>query len=126
MARTFFIVMNLGIAALITLGVFRGLPVRSLGVDGSALLLVVGFALSAIGLWRKTAWGLRCARLTSQVSLGLGLVSIVLLCMSISFLAGVNGAIGVGGVVLAVAVVALVAPYLIAFPLLQLWWLRRA
>jgi hypothetical protein len=59
------------------------------------------------------------------VALGLALVAIVLLCMSMSFLAGVNGAIGVGGVVLATAVVALIVPYLVAYPLLQLWWLRR-
>jgi hypothetical protein len=124
--RTFFIVMNLAIAVLIALLVFRGLPVRSLGVDGCALLLIVGFALSGVGLWRNTPWGIRCARLTSQVALGLALVAIVLLCMSVSFLAGVNGAIGVGGVVLAIAVIALIVPYLVAYPLLQLWWLGRA
>lgn len=121
-----FAALNLLTASLLALGVFRGLPVRSVGIDACAGLLICGFLGSAVGLALQVAWGVRFARLTAQVSLGLASCAIVLLLVSMSFLAGVNGAVGTGGVVLAALIIALIVPYLVALPLLQLWWLRRA
>jgi hypothetical protein len=125
MLRTVFTVANALVAALLALGVFRGLPVRNGIVDGFAGLLICGFASASCGVALKTPWGLRVARLVSYAALVLGAVTMVLLMFSMSWLAGVMGSIGVGGIVLAALILALVFPYLIVFPLLQLAWIPR-
>jgi hypothetical protein len=122
--RWFFAGSNAVTAVLIALGVFRGLPVRDLLVDGPAALLAIGFAAAALGLSLGRPWGDRVALWTARAALALGVLTVVLLMFSMSWLAGVNGALGTGGVVLAALIIALVAPYLIGLPLLQLRWLR--
>jgi hypothetical protein len=123
--RTVFIVLNATLSALLTLGVFRGLPVRNGIVDGFAGLLICGFATTSLSLALKTPWSLRVARFVSYAALVLGTVTMVLLMFSMSWLAGVTGSVGLGGVVLAALILALLFPYLIVFPLLQLAWIRR-
>ncbi len=122
-------VANLVSSALIVLGVFRGLPARYLVVDVPAALLALLMAVAAVGLLggpRFARWALPLARVASFAALALGLVTISALAASVAFLSGVQGALGSGGAVLFVLVIALLVPYLVALPSAQLLWLRRA
>jgi hypothetical protein len=124
--RAVFILLNALVALLLAFAVFRGLPVRNATVDGFAGVLICGFAIASIGLALKTPWSLRAALFVSYAALVLGTVTMVLVMFSMSWLAGVTGALGLGGVVLAALILALLFPYLIVFPLLQIAWIRRA
>jgi hypothetical protein len=61
---------------------------------------------------------------SAALSLACGLALTIALIVSASFLAGVYGPVGSGGVVLFTLLVALVVPYLVALPLAQFLWLR--
>ncbi len=122
-------VANLASAALLVLGVFRGLPARYLLVDVPAAVLALLLAAAGVGLLggvRFARWARPLSRIASFAALALGLSTIAALAASVAFLSGVQGALGSGGAVLFVLVIALLVPYLVALPAAQLLWLRRA
>ena len=122
-------VSNLVSSALLVLGVFRGLPARYMVVDLPAALLAVLLGAAGVGLLggaRFARWARPLARIASFSALALGLATITALGVSVAFLSGVQGALGSGGAVLFVLVIALLVPYLVALPSAQLLWLRRA
>ncbi len=122
-------VSNLVSSALIVLGVFRGLPARYLVVDVPAAGLALLLAAAGVGLLggsRFTRWARPLARIASFAALAVGLATITALAVSVAFLSGVQGALGSGGAVLFVLIIALLVPYLVALPSAQLLWLRRA
>lgn len=122
-------VSNLVSSALIVLGVFRGLPARYLVVDVPAAGLALLLAAAGVGLLggpRFARWARPLARIASFAALAIGLATITALAVSVAFLSGVQGALGSGGAVLFVLIIALLVPYLVALPSAQLLWLRRA
>jgi predicted membrane channel-forming protein YqfA (hemolysin III family) len=122
--RTLFAALD-GVTGLLLLGgVWLGLPLRDWRVDAPATVLALLYLATAMGLFFHWSWAHRVARWVCAVSLALGLLAVMLLIASVSFLAGVNGSLGTGGMVIAVLVIALLVPYLIALPLAQLRWLR--
>jgi len=116
---------SLSTAALLFVGVFVGLPARWWPVDAGAGLLVVLELVAALGLISGARWGAPAARIAGATALLLGLVAVTLLAVTASWLGGVYGPVGKGGAVVLGLVAALVLPYCVLLPALQLWWLRE-
>lgn len=115
---------DLTTAVLVGLGVFVALPARWWPVDvGAAALIVVELA-AAGGLLLRAPWGERAARVTAGFALAVGLFTVSLLAITASWLGGVYGPVGKGGAIVLALVAALALPYVVALPLVQLYWLR--
>jgi hypothetical protein len=112
-------------ASVVVVGVFFGLPSRWPPVDGVTLVLTALLAVSGVGLLAGAPWGPRLARVTSAVSLTIGLGTISVLAATASWLSGVYGPVGRGGAVVLVLVAALELPYLLVMPVVRLVWLRE-
>jgi hypothetical protein len=119
-------VAQLVVAGLLAIGIWVALPARYIWVDllGSALAAL--YLASAIALTARRAWARRLASVASWVGLVLGLVTVTLLSLSVAHLSGQYGPVGRGGALLMGTIAALVLPYLVGLPLLQLRWLRRS
>jgi hypothetical protein len=116
-------VTNLATAVLIYVGVFEGLPSRYLPVDAPAVVVALLFALAGSGLLGEATWAPPLAWVASVVSLGLGLLLVVTLALTATFLSGVYGPVGRGGALILALVAALALPYLVALPAAQIAWL---
>ncbi len=114
---------DLASAALLGIGVFVGLPARWWPVDTSAAVVVALLVASGVGLLVQHAWSARVARIAALVALAYGLVLTTMLLVTASYLAGIYGAVGKGGAVIMLLVLAMVLPYLVFFPAAQLLWL---
>ena len=124
MARRAFAALDLLVASLIVLGVFRGLPDRWWPVDMGAVFLTILFLGASAGLFLDAPWGRKAARAASTASLVLGLALVAALALSASYLMGIYGPVGRGGALILFFGVATALPYLIVFPAVQLAWLR--
>jgi hypothetical protein len=121
-----FATLHLIAGLLLAFGVFRGLPVRRAFVDVPSAALVIGHAVVAVGLFSGRPWGRIAALWFSRLALLAGVAAVVALLWSMAFLAKVHGPIGMGGVVLFAMVLALIVPYLVVLPLVEVAWLLRA
>jgi hypothetical protein len=63
------------------------------------------------------------ARVASTVTLVLGLLLVGTLAVTVSYLRGIYGPVGRGGALILTLVTALVLPYLVVLPAVQLVWL---
>jgi len=113
------------VASLVLSGVWVALPARYWLVDAPGTALALVCAASAYGLLTGRAWGPTVARVTSWFTLVLGAALVSTLAIVAAHLAGLYGPVGAGGAVLMGTVAALVVPYLVGFPVLQLVWLRE-
>jgi hypothetical protein len=118
-------VLDLAVACLVILGVFWGLPARWWPIDVAAGVLVAFELASGTALLSGVAWGIALAAVAAGMALALGLVLLTGLAVTASWLSGVYGPVGRGGAILYVLIAALVTPYLVALPALQLWWALR-
>jgi hypothetical protein len=116
-------VANLLTAALAAYAVFGGLPSRWWVVDLPTAVVSAALAISGVGLVARAPWAERVARAAALLQLAVGLALIAALALSASFLAGVYGPVGRGGVTLMILVAALAIPYLVVLPAAQLSWL---
>ncbi len=115
-----------GLVSVMTLvGVWVGLPTRWWWVDAPATLLAAAGVMSCIGLSSRRAWAPRLALWVTRVGLGLGCITVTLLAWSASQLVGQYGPVGGGGALLLSAIAALIVPYFVGLPLLQVWLLRE-
>jgi len=112
------------VAALVLGGVWLGLPARYLWVDVPATALGVGALVAAFALVFNQPWAVAFARVLLWAELVLGTLTITLLGASVAQLSGSYGPVGAGGVKLMLLVAALLLPYLVVFPVLQLRALR--
>jgi hypothetical protein len=110
-------------ALVVAVGVFLGLPARWWVVDVPAALVIVLLGAAGGGLLGGARWGAPAAKVASLVTLVLGLALVTALAVSASYLSGIYGAVGRGGVVILGLVAALALPYLVALPAAQLLWL---
>jgi hypothetical protein len=124
--RRVFAGFDLASAALLAFGVFVGLPARWWPIDASSAIVAALFVASGVGLLLKQPWSTRVARLAALVALAFGLMLTTMLLVTASYLGGIYGAVGKGGAVIMVLVVAMVLPYLVFFPAAQLLWLGPA
>ena len=119
-----FVIGNCLLGAGVLGGVFAALPVRYWAVDVPAAALAALAFVSAFGLARGLGWGRSALRWSARCELALGLLALAALALSVAYLGGVHGALGKAGLNALVLGGLLIAPYLIAYPLLQLVWLR--
>jgi hypothetical protein len=121
-ARIGFGIVNLGVAALVAWGVFRGLPTRWWVVDDGAAIVVALMAASGIALLANHRFAEPVTRVAGFVVLGLGLAIFAALALTASWLYGVYGPVGKGGAALFTLVALLVFPYLVVLPAVLLAW----
>jgi hypothetical protein len=110
-------------AALVAYGVFVGLPARWWPVDTAAAGLATLQLASGVGLLAGTPWAVRAARAAGVVALAVGLLAVSVLALTASWLSGIYGPVGRGGAIVLAFVAALVLPYLVVLPIMQLLWL---
>jgi hypothetical protein len=120
-SRTF-AVGNILLAGLVLWAAFTGLTARDLWVDGPAVLLAAMLVASAAGLMRNAPWALRLLRACASIELLIGLVAIAALALSASYLVGTHGDLGQSGALTMTLVLALMLPYLVVYPVMQLIW----
>ena len=120
-SRTF-AVGNMLLAGLLLWAAFGGLTVRDTWVDGPAVVLALMLLASSAGLLRNASWALRLLRACASIELLIGLVAIAALALSASYLSGTHGDLGQQGALTMTLVLALMLPYLVVYPVLQLIW----
>jgi hypothetical protein len=123
-AAVVFGVADLLTGALVLFGVFAALPARWAPVDVPAGLLGALEIAAGGALLARVAWAERLARAAAAVALALGLFVVSLLAVTASWLSGVYGPVGAGGAIILALVAAMVLPYLVVLPVVQLVWLR--
>ncbi|HXX65783.1 MAG TPA: hypothetical protein VEK07_01280 [Polyangiaceae bacterium] len=126
-------------ATLIVFGVFGALPARWAPVDSVAALLAASKAASSAMLLAAATraarrgtpvgstsasdrWAWRLARAGAGFALAVGLFLVSTLALTASWLSGVYGTVGRGGAVVLALAAALVLPYLVVLPAVQLCW----
>lgn len=121
-ARIGFGVLNLGVAALVAWGVFRGLPTRWWVADTGGAVVVALMASSGVALLADHRLKETITRLAAVVVFVLGLTVFAVLALTASWLYGVYGPVGKGGAALFALVALLVLPYLVVLPAVLLAW----
>ena len=124
--RMSFASINALLATAVLFGVFGALPVRYWMVDVSSALMAALLLISAYGLWRRSRWDLRALRVSAACELALGLSAVAALVLGVVYLGGVHGTVGRTASIVAVLGTALLLPYFIIYPSLQLLWIHRA
>ncbi len=119
-------IVHLVTAALIVFGVFFGLPARWAPVDVTAAVLIALEAAAGGALLARSAWAERVASAAAIVALVIGLAVVTTLALTASWLSGVYGPVGRGGGIILVLVAAMVLPYLVVLPAVQLFWMHPA
>lgn len=119
-------VAQLLVAALLLIGIWVALPARYAWVDGAGSGLAGLYAVSGVGLLLRRRWARALALFASWLALALGAAAVTALAFSIAHLVGQYGPVGQGGAMLMGTIAALIVPYLVGLPVLQLAWLRRA
>lgn len=117
-----FVSLHLITAAIVGVGVFVGLPQRWWPVDAVGVVVVMVSLLAAFTV-RDPARDATTALVCKAHLLVAGALLAALLSGA-AFLLGVYGPLGQGGLVVFALVMALVIPYLVAVPALELAWLR--
>jgi hypothetical protein len=113
-----------GILALVLVALLAALPTHYWLVD-VVLVTLSGLGLaSAVGVWNRTAWGLRVLRAAALGMLFAGLASISALALGVSYLSGVYGELARTALGFWIGGSLLLLPYLVIYPLLQLLWLH--
>ena len=112
-------------AVLVLYGVFGALPARWAPVDVTAGAMGALLVASASALVGKLRFAVPLARVAALASLGIGLLLVLVLALTASYLAGIYGPTGKGGATVMVFVAALAVPYLIAIPAAQLLYLGK-
>jgi hypothetical protein len=107
-------------AALVAYGVFGGLPARWWPVDIAAAGLATLQLASGVGLLAGASWAVRVARAAGVVGLAVGLFVVTVLAVTASWLSSIYGPVGRGGAIVLAFVAALVLPYLVVLPIVQL------
>lgn len=118
-ARVGFGLGNLVTAALLVLAVYM-LPVRHLLVDGLLVVAAVVTGASSVAALAKLPKAALFLRIAAFTLLGLGLIAVALSVLTLAFLAGVHGRWLQAGIPIASYALALIIPYTIVYPIVQL------
>lgn len=121
--RVTFAVLNAVTALILLVSVFGLVRPRYWVLDVPAGLMSAVQIVSAVGLFTRAAWALRALTVAAWASLvgGLGLVALTVLTMV--FLRGVHGDDGLAATAISGLSVALLLPYTVLLPTLELLWL---
>ena len=108
---------------LLLAGIWLALPARWAPVDVIGTVLGASGLLSAVGLLTRRRWARRVALAVSWAALVIGVSVVTALCLALAHIAGLYGPIGSGGAMLLGTIAALVLPYFVGLPVLQVGWL---
>ena len=123
--RIAFGVLN-GLAGVVVLvGVFGVAEPRFWALDVPAALIGVAQLASAVSLLARLRWALRALQVAAWLTFVLGLVVVFLVVLTMLFLRGIHGDYGVAAMAVSGLVVALLVPYVVVLPALELLWLKR-
>jgi hypothetical protein len=123
--RVAFAVLNSVVAVILLVGVFGLIQPRFWGLDVPAAVLGAVELVSAVALFARLPWALRALSVAAWVTFvgGLSLVGLIILTMV--FLRSVHGEDGLVATAVSGLVVALLVPYTLLLPVVQLLWLKR-
>ncbi len=121
-ARVGFGVANITIALAVAYGVFRLLPTRWWLVDAGALTIITLLGASGFMLLRRHPMRERVTRVAATIVLVLGLALFAAIAITASWISGVYQQVGASGAIIFGLVAALVLPYLVVFPAVELAW----
>ena len=93
-------------------------------VDGAAVLAATALFTAAVALAVNARWHAVVARIGVATVLVLGLLTMGVVVLGAATMRGVTGSVGARGVLLFAATVALLLPYVVVFPAVQLIWLK--
>lgn len=118
-----------GIAnALVALIFFAGVALiqpRYWVVDVPATLLGLIELVSAVALLAKLTWAMRALSIAAWATFGLGLLLIGMIVLTMVFLRTIHGEDGMVATLVSGLVIALIAPYTLLLPTVELLWLKR-
>lgn len=108
------------VALLFLVALWGALPIRWWPVDVGVTALALGFAGSAVALFRGVPWAVQLARGVALVTMAVGMVVVLALAWTVASLAGLYGPVGGGGAIILAVAAALLVPYLVLLPAWQL------
>lgn len=122
--RIAFGVANATVALVLLVGVFGVVRPRFWGLDVPAAVISLVELVSAGAVLTQRPWALRALRLAAWVSFSLGLALVAVVVLSMAFLRSIHGDYGAAALAVSGLVVALLVPYVVVLPALQLLWLK--
>jgi len=122
--RVTFGILNALTALVLIVGLFVVQP-RFWVLDAPLSAIALVELVSAVGLLAKTPWALRALTIAAWVTFGLGLLVVSLIILTMVFLRGIHGDFGAAALAVSGLIVALLVPYTVVLPALQLLWLKR-
>lgn len=123
--RVTFGVLNALSALVLLVGLFAVVQPRFWALDVPLGLIALVFLVSAVGLLAKLPWALRALSVAAWVSFVLGMLVVSLILLTIVFLRGIHGDYGVAALAVSGLILALLVPYTVVLPALELLWLKR-
>ncbi|MEI9954640.1 MAG: hypothetical protein WDO74_38140 [Pseudomonadota bacterium] len=125
MMRVTFGVLNALSALVLLVGVFGVVEPRFWALDVPAAIIALVELVSAMGLLARLPWALRALTVSAWVSFVLGLTIVSLILITIVFLRGIHGDYGLAALAVSGLIIALLVPYTVLLPALELLWLKR-
>ncbi|HTA94470.1 MAG TPA: hypothetical protein VK745_33050 [Polyangiaceae bacterium] len=123
-ARVSFAVLNALVAVILLVGVFGLMHPRFWAVDCPAALLAGVELVSAVALLARLPWALRALSIAAWVTFVGGLLLVALIVLTMVFLRSVHGEDGMVATAVSGLVLALLVPYTLLLPAVQLLWLK--
>jgi len=123
--RLTFGVLNALSALVLLVGVFGVVQPRFWALDAPLSVIALVELISAVGLLAKLPWALRALTVSAWVTFVLGLLVVSLIIITMGFLRGIHGDFGTAALAVSGLIVALLVPYTVVLPGLQLLWLKR-
>jgi hypothetical protein len=122
-ARIGFGIANVAVALFVAGGVYRFLPTRWWVVDLGAAVIALLLGASGVALLRRSAWAERLTRVAAGIVLILGLALFTAIVTTAGWIGGVYGQVGASGAIIFGLVAALVLPYVVVLPAVELAWI---
>lgn len=124
-APVIFGVLNALSGAVLAVGVFGLVQPRFWLLDAPLGAIAVLDLACAVGVLARTRWARRVLTLSAWVSLVLGLIVVGLIVVTMVFLRGIHGDYGPAALAVSALIIALLVPYTLALPVVELLWLGR-
>ncbi len=123
-ARIAFGIANALVALIFFAGVWLIQP-RYWVVDVPVMLIALVELVSAVALFAKLRWALRALLVAAWLTFGLGLLLVGMIVLTMVFLRTIHGEDGMVATLVSGLVIALIVPYTLLLPTVELLWLKR-
>jgi hypothetical protein len=123
--RITFAMLNALVAVMLLVGVFGLIQPRFWVLDIPAAALALVELVSAVALFARLPWALRALSVSAWVTFVVALILVALIALTMVFLRSVHGEDGFAATAVSALVIALLVPYTLLLPAVQLLWLKR-